>query len=145
MLRKCASAPAASWLAGTGAAARTALAPEASISAARRVTDRMVFTAGPGDSTRHHRSAAPRIQPHRSAQIEFAHAHGLQIGGEVAPGGFDENLLARRAGIDPVRPEIAEVATQPAPRAQRPLAAPERQAQRLDLAHAGAAVLVAVG
>ena len=46
---------------------------------------------------------------------------------------------------DPVRAEIAEVATQPAPRAQRPRAAPERQAQGFDLALAAAKVLSSDG
>src|SRR5574337_1676410 len=71
-------------------------------------------------------------------------AHRLQIGIQVAAGSFVEYFAGLGEFIDAVGAEVAEVLAQPAPGAERPLAAPERQAQRLDLARAEAAAFVAI-
>src|SRR5690348_4081848 len=80
----------------------------------------------------------------RSAHAHLAAAHRAQVVVEAAAGHFREDLAGGLAGVDTVRTEVAEVLPQPAPRTQRPLAAPEREAQRLHLAQAGLAALVAV-
>ena len=63
-------------------------------------------------------------------------ADATQIRIEPALVRLDEDLPRRLERRNAVRPEIAEIDAQPAPRAERPRAAPEREAERLDFAHA---------
>src|SRR5690348_14345120 len=74
-----------------------------------------------------------------------AGAHRAQVAIEAALGRFSEDLARRFKRDDAIGPEVAEVAAQPAPRTERPDAAPECEAQRLDLAPALARNLVAIG
>src|SRR6185312_12123703 len=142
--------------------------PTASMKAARRVILGKMFTRVPWQDdresrTRRHVARARRRRPAHpfsvprqaalehaggygrlSAQVGLAYAHGTQIGRQVTLGDLGEHLAGGCAGGDAIGAEVAKIPAQTTPRAQRPLAAPERQAQRFDLAHAGLAGLVAV-
>jgi hypothetical protein len=91
------------------------------------------------------RATRATVRKRRSEVLERPFApHRPQVGREAPLGGFDEVFAGRREIGQAVRAKIAEVGAQPAPGAQRPGAAPEREAKRLDLAQAGLAGFVAI-
>src|SRR6185437_8037667 len=137
--------------------------PMASTQTARRAILGVMFTQAPWQGGRvpgrtPRRMTGCRIRPSPfsvprwralehavfSAQVDLVDADRAQISRQPTLGDLGKYLAGGCTDIDAIGAEIAEILAQPAPRPQRPLAAPERQAQRFDFARAGLAGLVAI-